>query len=101
MLEKLKQILKKLKSLQLDDLIQRTTMILELYKNYIIFGVSVSLLFLSPTLSIAWLFFTNIYLIYFDGFNLRDIGKMWIAENSTLKTYVTRLYSSFTHSQGN
>nr|AVR57667.1 hypothetical protein [Halamphora calidilacuna] len=79
MLKKLEQILKKLKSLQLDDLIQLTTRILELYKNYIIFGVSVSLLFLSPTLSIAWLFFTNIYLIYFDGFNLRDIGKMWIA----------------------
>ena len=79
MLKKLEQILKKLKSLQLDGLIQRTTKILELYKNYIIFGVSVSLLFLSPTLSIAWLFFTNICLIYFDGFNLRDIGKMWIA----------------------
>lgn len=78
MFKNLKQIVKNLKSLQLDGLIQPTTRILKLYKNYIIFGVSVGLLFLSPTLSIAWLFFTNIYLIYFDGFNLRDIGKMWI-----------------------
>lgn len=78
MFKNLKQIIKNLKSLPLDGLIQQTTRIMELYKNYIILSVSVGLLFLAPTLSIAWLFFTNIYLIYFDGFNLRDIGKMWI-----------------------
>lgn len=78
MFKNLKQIVKNLKSLQLNGLIQSTTKILELYKNHMILGVSVGLLFLSPTLSIAWLFFTNIYLIYLNGFNLRDIGKIWI-----------------------
>jgi hypothetical protein len=78
MLKNLKQILKNLKSLQLDGLIQSITRKLELYKNYVISGISISLLILSPTLSITWLFFTNIYLIYLNGFNLRDIGKVWI-----------------------
>ena len=79
MFKKLEQILKNLKSLQLYSFTQLTTRILGLYKNYIILGVSVILLFLAPTLSIAWLFFTNIYLIYLNGFNLRDIRNMWIA----------------------
>jgi hypothetical protein len=78
MFKNLKQILKNLKSLQLDGLSQLITKKLELYKNYIISGISISLLILSPTLSITWLFFTNIYLIYLNGFNLRDIGKVWI-----------------------
>ena len=85
MLDNLKKVLKNLK---LDSLIQPTTKILELYilttqklepyKDYIISGVSISLLMLSPTLSITWLFFINIYLIYLNGFNLRDIGKVWV-----------------------
>lgn len=75
MLKNLKQILKDLK---LDGLIQSTIKKSELYKNYVISGISISLLMLSPTLSITWLFFTNIYLIYLNGFNLRDIGKVWV-----------------------
>ena len=85
MLDNLKKVLKNLK---LDSLIQPTTKILELYilttqklepyKDYIISGVSINLLMLSPTLSITWLFFINIYLIYLNGFNLRDIGKVWV-----------------------
>ena len=74
MLNNLKQMLKDFK---FDGLIQPTIKILELYKNYLISVISLSLLMLSPTFSISWLFFTNIYLIYFNGFNLRDIGKVW------------------------
>ena len=69
MLKNFKQILKNLEFLQLNHFFK---------KNYIISGISISLLTLSPTLSIAWLFFTNMYLIYLNGLNLRDIWKVWI-----------------------
>ena len=78
MFKNLKQILKNLKFFQFDDFFLRTTKKLELYKDYIMFGISISLLMLSPTLSITWLVFTNMYLIYWNGFNLQDIGKVWI-----------------------
>lgn len=79
MFKNLKQIVKDLKSFLKANSLQLTTKTLEFYKNYIIFGISVSLLFLSPTLSIVWLFLTNIFLIYLNSFNLRDLGKIWLA----------------------
>lgn len=67
-----------LKNLKQNWFIQSIKQKLKLYSGYLIFGISIILLMLSPTLSITWLFFTNIYLIYSNGFNSRDIVKVWV-----------------------
>lgn len=68
MFKNLRQRLKNFKSSQLDGFFQRTIRILKLYKNYIISGVSISLLILLFNPTTLWLIFANIYLIFLNGY---------------------------------